>query len=561
MDTAGDVFYRFTLGDTEVVYADTFGSATDTVLFLQDATGADITAAGTTGGASCNDDYGGACAGPGVSATDSRITAELTAGTYYLVVKSCFAATMDTLALRFQHLAVGNGASVGITPSSAGATVTGTTSGTGNLTPPAGCLNGSGTASAPDNTYWWTSCPNDAPTLFQATTCGSATPYDTIVYQQSADRTAVVCNDDQGFACGLNSSVTSQIPAGAGLHTVTVDGYNGASGSYSLSYREGSCVTGFSNCTGTCLQTSRFQTDNNNCGGCGTACAAGVTCTAGSCRPPNDDCTGATPIALGAPGTVTTVTGSLVGATHSTGTATPRATPDVWYSFTLGDQELVSVDTFGTTAFDTVVGLDTSCSATTLAASNDDSGCGTSCGPDVGCDFHSSQLVQVLGPGTYDIVVNTYNTAVGSFTLRIQRMQGISAAVGSVTATIPQGAYSLATDTTGAPTRLQACSGAPTSTPSPERTYVWTTCPAFAGGPFSATTCPGGTYDTLLQYRNSYNTGMAYNACDDDDSTCTSDGLLSTVSATEPAGAGMHVLTVSGWSGAYGTATVTGNRP
>lgn len=42
------------------------------------------------------------------------------------------------------------------------------------------------------------------------------------------------------------------------------------------------CDQGLSDCNGTCVN---FESDNANCGACGTECQAGEVCTAGSCEP------------------------------------------------------------------------------------------------------------------------------------------------------------------------------------------------------------------------------------------------------------------------------------
>ena len=67
-----DLFYTFTLTAEEIVYADTFGSAFNTALFLQNSGGTTLTSANLAGGSVCNDD---ACAGQ-----QSQLAARLAAG-------------------------------------------------------------------------------------------------------------------------------------------------------------------------------------------------------------------------------------------------------------------------------------------------------------------------------------------------------------------------------------------------------------------------------------------------------------------------------------------------
>jgi hypothetical protein len=154
----------------------------------------------------------------------------------------------------------------------------GTTTGTGVLT------QGCGLSAGPEASYWAITCPAFAATQFNASTCGAAT-WDTVLEQRSATRTANVCNDD-GCAPGtLQSTITGTLPAGAGLHTIYVDGYSSAAaGAYTLNLNLGTCPTGQSFCGSTC---TNLQTSVTNCGACGTVCAAptggSVACTAGAC--------------------------------------------------------------------------------------------------------------------------------------------------------------------------------------------------------------------------------------------------------------------------------------
>jgi hypothetical protein len=75
-----------------------------------------------------------------------------------------------------------------------------------------------------ENTYYWYTCGASAVGTFAASTCGRAT-WDTVLEQRSAARPANACNDDGvGLGCGLRSSISSSIPAGAGIHTLYVDG-------------------------------------------------------------------------------------------------------------------------------------------------------------------------------------------------------------------------------------------------------------------------------------------------------------------------------------------------
>ena len=215
----GDVFFIFTLAQAELVYADTAGASWDTSLYFQDSNGANLASTGLpSGGATCNDDSGLGCS----LGLQSAIFARLAAGTYYLVLSGC-----DTGAatIHFQHLPVGNGPLAAL-PAGTNATAAGTTAGVSALTTACG-------GSGPENTYYWQTCPAYAGGAFSAATCGGAT-WDTILEQRSATRAPVaVCNDD---GCAPQSSMTSTIPAGGGIHTLNMDGYGGAMGPYTITY-------------------------------------------------------------------------------------------------------------------------------------------------------------------------------------------------------------------------------------------------------------------------------------------------------------------------------------
>ena len=93
--SGNDVFYRFTLTQPEIIFADTFGATWDTSLFLQSSTGTNVTAA--TGFTTCSDDTT-ECSQAG---RQSVIFAKLDAGTYFISVGGC---GQGAFTLRFQHI-------------------------------------------------------------------------------------------------------------------------------------------------------------------------------------------------------------------------------------------------------------------------------------------------------------------------------------------------------------------------------------------------------------------------------------------------------------------------
>jgi hypothetical protein len=208
--TAGtpDVFFKFTLTRRELVYADTFGASANTALFFASSCTTARTASTTTGDAVCS---AGAC-GTG----QSQVTALLDPGTHYLVL-----AGQGTATIRFQHAEVGTGT---VEPLAQGAsTPSGTTSGFGGLY----ACDGGGA----ENTYWWRTCPSSAGGIFQGSTC-TGTSFDTILSFQIPGSETVMCDDD---TCSFQSTVGANIPAGAGLYVMSVDGFSQAkNGSYTL---------------------------------------------------------------------------------------------------------------------------------------------------------------------------------------------------------------------------------------------------------------------------------------------------------------------------------------
>ena len=86
----------------------------------------------------------------------------------------------------------------------------------------------------PENTHYWYTCEAAVGGTFTASTCFRAA-WDTVLEQRSAARPANTCNDDVGGVCGVRSSISSSIPAGAGIHTLYVDGATAtALGAYSV---------------------------------------------------------------------------------------------------------------------------------------------------------------------------------------------------------------------------------------------------------------------------------------------------------------------------------------
>jgi hypothetical protein len=206
-----DVWYSFTLTQTEIVYINTHGSGYDTKLAFRSGS-----CAGATSG--CTDD---SC-----SSAQSELVATLAAGTYYLLVDSYYSGAGGDFTLNIEHLPTGSDGLARYLPVGS-STQSGTTSGASAVT--GSC---SSTGSAPEHLYYWTQCPSGVGGSFTGNTCGIA--WDTVLYvrsgQTGADLTGA-CDDD---GCGYPaSSVAATIPAGMGLFGYYVDGYYTYSGAYS----------------------------------------------------------------------------------------------------------------------------------------------------------------------------------------------------------------------------------------------------------------------------------------------------------------------------------------
>jgi hypothetical protein len=243
----------------------------------------------------------------------------------------------------------------------------------------------------------------------------------------------------------------------------------------------------------------------------------------------NDECVNAIPVTLNA-GTTTTITGNTAGFTHSANDAC-GAGPDVWYTFTLSQPEVVFVDTFGS-SYDTEVALFNGCGA--LVVCNDDAiaSDGTFCGN------LQSETVAVLAAGTHMIAVSGFGANSGAFTLHIQHMP---AAGGTSQVLLRGGALTITGSTAGAANGSSSSCGG--NAQSGDNLYYYTTCPAYAGGAFDFSFCtlPGtASYDSVLYFRQA---NGVVDICNDD--AC---GLQSHISGAVSAGAALRGIYVDGFS-------------
>jgi hypothetical protein len=211
----GDVVLTFTLTQRELVYADTFGATWNTVLYFSNTCGPSAPSA-DVGTVACSDD---ACGSP-----QSQAVAVLGYGRHYLIVSGVNGAS-GAATVHFQHAPIGNGP-LTLLPAGSG-TRSGTTSGSG--------FANDCEAAGPDNSYWWRTCPDYAGGAFSASTCNGAM-FDTVLSLQIPRTDIASCGDDDP-KCGIQSTLGTPVPAGAGINVLTVDSNTGSNaGDYTITY-------------------------------------------------------------------------------------------------------------------------------------------------------------------------------------------------------------------------------------------------------------------------------------------------------------------------------------
>jgi hypothetical protein len=249
---------------------------------------------------------------------------------------------------------------------------------------------------------------------------------------------------------------------------------------------------------------------------------------------PNDTCATAQPFVLDRPRV--DLIASTRGARHDLDLGCGAPGGEVFFSFSLAQQELVYADSFGG-GFDTVLAFVADCGGAPGGVP-----AVFSCGDDA-CGTKQSQVVAVLDVGRHYLVVSGPGAG-GDVAIHIEHAPVGTGSVASLGA-----GSTTSTGTTTGTGGLGLCEAG-----GPENAYWWTSCPDFVGGAFSASTCTGTAYDTLLSLQIP-RADMVL--CNDD--TCSYQSLIN---AALPPGAGVHVLAVDGFSvRKLGPYTLTTVRP
>jgi hypothetical protein len=235
------------------------------------------------------------------------------------------------------------------------------------------------TGSAPERIFQWTPAVSGTAVLHTCNT--AATTYDTVLYVRSGSCTGTQlgCNDDTS-GCGTTtdvanphrgSRVTLAVTQGQ-TYFIVVDGYNGGSGSFSLTVTPPAASA------------------------CGSA--ANIPAEGG------------------------TFSGATSGPSTLAGTCVPTATaPERVYRWTPAASGTAIIQTCSTTAttYDTVLYVRSgTCTGTQLACNDDTTGCGTT--TDVANPHRGSRITTTVSAGqTYFIVVDGYDGNQGSYSLRV----------------------------------------------------------------------------------------------------------------------------------------------
>jgi hypothetical protein len=242
-DQSKAAYYKFTLTEPSMVYADTFNSTFDTVLYIGQGCGGggDVTTE-----LGCNDDNSASIDNTGIAVRcvspieeaappalprTSQLRQRLAAGSYILAV-SGFRGASGRFQLHFQTLADSKRSGVSDAIGRGSINLTASTSGTlsniGTNQVELGCTL-PGADGGRDLGFFAMTCPNFRGGGGFLSTCNSDTAWDSsLAYAQGNQLTPdVACNDDSPSipSCLRQSTLNLLATTGSGLRAVYVDGW------------------------------------------------------------------------------------------------------------------------------------------------------------------------------------------------------------------------------------------------------------------------------------------------------------------------------------------------
>jgi hypothetical protein len=508
-----DVWYTFTPVCAGTVTIDTCGLCSGVAAGFDTVLSVYTGACGALTPVACNDDAGGSCG------SQSRVTFGAARGvTYHIRVAGNGSAAGDfrlnitATATPPLNDSCADAIPLGAgSPAACGSTACATPSPPGSIPTPCGASTNS-----PD--VWYTFTPTcDGPVTVD--TCGlcpgQPSPFDTVLSAYTGACGAlipVICNDDAGGACGVQSQVTFFGTAGV-LYYIRVAGANGASGDFRLNL------------------------------------------TASSTVPINDDCANAIPVTIGSPAAC----GSTVCATPSApGIPIPRAgslhSRDVWYSFTPPCHGLVTVDTCGlcpgqVARFDTVLSIYSgTCDALHPVSGDDDDERGN-------CGLQSRATFVAIGGATYLIRVAGSDTKpAGPFRLNISQTPAVPPNDLCANARpIGTGTYSF--NTCGADTDGPV--GDPNCLPAHDVWFRYT-CPC--SGQVFIDTC-NSSFDTVLAVYTGTCPNLALVVCNDNATAGPCSGSLNSFVSFSAVAGVTYYIRIGGAGGAQGSGLLTLSGP
>jgi hypothetical protein len=340
-------------------------------------------------------------------------------------------------------------------------------------------------------------------------------------------------------ASGGASGIGGKTASGGGMGSGGANASGGAIGTGGVSASGGAIGSGGVSASGGAIGTGGvsasggvFGTGGTTSGTGGVSATGGATLAAGTCIAPIE-------IPTDVPQTDLTLNTS--GHAHAVDLPCATTGGGVVLAFILTQRELVYADTFGA-SWNTVLAFGDYCegAAGVIGAA------GTTACSDDGCGTLQSQAVALLGYGRHYLFVAGAQNQTGPVTVHFQH-----APVGSGPLALLAAGTGTATGTTSGTGAVSLCEAS-----AAENSYWWNTCPTYAGGTLTASTCTGTAFDTVVSLQIPRAGTLN---CADDDPTC---GVKSKMSALIPGGAGLHVLTVDGGTGsAKGAYTLTYKRP